>query len=223
MTDFSEDEQLKSLMKTQADYHVAPENLRAQIARMAKTKETTTDSSWFNWLQPQFRQMLSGMVFGVVVATLVTSLWMTNQQAKQSTFLALAADHAHAIVTENTIEVRSTDMHTVKPWLSSKLGYSPQIADLAEQGFPLMGGRRGFIGATPVAVAVYAYKKHEIDVYAMPVATFQHFSANSESINGFNTSAWSAGDIHYLAISDMNNKQLVAFSKLLEKKQSELE
>ncbi len=82
MTDFSEDEQLKSLLKTHADYHIAPEDLHVKISRMAETKETTTDSSWFNWLQPQFRQMLSGMAFGVVAATLVTSLWMTNQQAK---------------------------------------------------------------------------------------------------------------------------------------------
>ena len=219
MTDLSDDEQVKTLLNTHADYYSAPENLRAQITQLAKVKQAKASSFWFDWLRPQFGQTLASTAFGAAIATLLTSLWMANQQNKNSLFLALAADHARAIVTENTIEVRSADMHTVKPWLSSKLGYSPQIANLAEQGFPLVGGRRGFMGATPVAVAVYSYKQHEIDVYALP-NKFQYHSAAQQSTNGFNAVSWNLKDFHYLAISDMNAKQLKVFSETLAQKQA---
>jgi anti-sigma factor RsiW len=150
---------------------------------------------------------------------LVAGQWVVEQQ-KQAVFLALASDHARAVVTQSTMEVRSTSMHTVKPWLSSQLGYSPQVLDLAEQGFPLLGGRRGFIGGTPVAVAVYAYRQHEIDVYAVTAAVYQQFPSKLENVNGFNTISWRFGDLHYIAISDVNAKQLQILSSLLEKGQA---
>jgi anti-sigma factor RsiW len=95
------------------------------------------------------------------------------------------------------------------------LGYSPLVVDLADQGFPLVGGRRGFIGGTPVAVAVYAYKQHEIDVYTLRPAMYQQFPARLANVDGFNTATWKVGDLHYIAISDMNAGQLKNFCGLL--------
>ena len=224
MRNLSDDEQVKQLLKTHAERYPAPEELRAHIAQLAKPiSQKKSENIWLNWLIPQFPQALSGIAIGAIVASLLTNLWMANLQDKKVMLMAIAADHARAIVTENTIEVKSSSMHTVKPWLSSKLGYSPQVVDLAEQGYPLTGGRRGFIGATPVAVAVYAYKLHEIDVYALSSATQNHLTANATSMDGFNTATWKSGDMVYVAISDMNVKQFAAFSKLLEEKQAELQ
>ena len=222
MRNLSDDEQVEQLLKTQAERYPAPAELRAQISQLAKINlPNKTSHSWLSWLIPQLPQALPGVAMGAIVASLLTNLWMANLQDKKVMLMAIAADHARAVVTENTIEVKSSSMHTVKPWLSSKLGYSPQIVDLAEQGYPLIGGRRGFVGATPVAVAVYAYKLHEIDVYALSSTMQHHMLASATSMDGFNTSSWQSGDITYVAISDMNVKQFAVFSKLLELKQNE--
>ena len=224
MRNLSDDKQVKSLLNTYAERYTAPAELRTQITQQAKANSPKKlGYIWLDWLTPQFSHAFTGMAIGAVVASLLTSLWMANLQDKKVLLMAIAADHARAIVTGNTTEVKSSDMHTVKPWLSSKLGYSSQIVDLADQSFPLTGGRRGFIGSTPVAVAVYAYKFHEIDVYALSSTMQHHFSTSATSIDGFNTSTWKSGDIVYIAISDMNAKQFAVFSKLLEQKQAELQ
>jgi anti-sigma factor RsiW len=222
MNDLPDDMQIKSLLKQHADYFDTPQGLRSSILRQIQPPPSEKGSSMFSWLSlswlanplPRFAASF-GM--GIIAATLVTGQWVAEQQ-KQAVFLALASDHARAVVTQSTMEVRSTSMHTVKPWLSSQLGYSPQVMDLADQGFPLLGGRRGFIGGTPVAVAVYAYRQHEIDVYALTAAVYQQFPAKLESVNGFNTVSWKSGDLHYIAISDVNAQQLQNLCNLLEKR-----
>ena len=222
MRNLSDEDQVKQFLKTQAERYPAPAELREQISQLAIINlPNKTSHSWLSWLMSQFPQALPSMAMGAIVASLITTLWMSNLQDEKIMLMAIAADHARAVVTENTIEVKSSSMHTVKPWLSSKLGYSPKIVDLAEQGYPLIGGRRGFVGATPVAVTVYAYKLHEIDVYALS-STMQHHILESASLmDGYNTSSWQSGGITYIAISDMNVKQFASFSKLLEVKQNE--
>ncbi|HEY8084050.1 MAG TPA: hypothetical protein VIE69_00430, partial [Methylophilaceae bacterium] len=162
----------------------------------------------------------SSFGMGAIVATLVVGQMTAGMQDKQAMLLAMASDHARAVVTQDTIEIKSSSMHTVKPWLSSQLGYSPLIVDLADKGFPLIGGRRGFIGSTPVAVAVYGYKQHEIDVYIVTNAVYQQFPSHLGDINGFHTTTWNAADLHYIAMSDMNAQQLVNFGKVLAENQA---
>lgn len=224
MIDLPDDMQIKSLLKRHADYYDAPQGLRSSILHQIQPPPSKKRGHMFPWVPLQWLsnplpRFATSFGMGVIAATLVAGQWVAEQQ-KQAVFLALASDHARAVVTQSTMEVRSTSMHTVKPWLSSQLGYSPQVLDLAEQGFPLLGGRRGFIGGTPVAVAVYGYRQHEIDVYAVTSAVYQQFPARLKSVNGFNTVSWKLGDLHYIAISDVNAKQLQSLCTLLEKGQA---
>lgn len=214
MTNLLGDAQIKALLKEHADYFDAPVDLRDNIMRQAMARQPRNNNTFFSWFSAPIPRFAVSFAMGVVVATLITGQWMSGQQGKQAMYLALASDHARAVVTQNTIEVRSSNMHTVKPWLSSQLGYSPQVIDLADHGFPLLGGRRGFIGGTPVAVAVYGFRQHEIDVYVLRPAMYQQFPENLDKVDGFNTVTWKADDLHYIAISDMNADQLETFRNL---------
>jgi anti-sigma factor RsiW len=221
--ELEQDTQIKSMLKTQADYHVAPADLRMQIAALAvPTSQATFLSTLSTWFSAQIKPIATGFAMGAIVTAIFTAQLMSGQAEKQAVFLSLLADHEHAIVAENTLEVQSSNMHTVKPWLSSKLGYSPEIMDLADQGFSLDGGRRGFIGNSPVAVAVYRYKQHVIDVYILTTTAYQSLPSTLASKNGFNVEAWRNNDLHYIAVSDMNDKLLLSFTQRLAKQQAEL-
>jgi anti-sigma factor RsiW len=226
MSTLPEDAQVKALLKQHAERFDAPAGLRNSIMLQTQppqamnkvASKTTSSGNMWSWLAiPRFA---SSFGMGALAATLVVGQYTAGVQDKQAMLLALASDHARAVVTQNTIEVKSSSMHTVKPWLSSQLGYSPLIVDLADHGFPLIGGRRGFIGGTPVAVAVYGYKQHEIDVYVLTSALYQQFPSRLGDTNGFHTTTWKADDLHYIAISDMNAKQLVDFGDLLAQNQA---
>jgi anti-sigma factor RsiW len=84
----------------------------------------------------------------------------------------LVESHVRAQVSGRDIDVISTDKHTVKPWFNGRLDYSPPVEDLAASGFALEGGRLDYLAHQRVAVLVYRYRKHVIDVYVFPGAGF---------------------------------------------------
>ena len=129
-------------------------------------------------------------------------------------------DHARSVVTGQTIEIASANTHTVKPWLSGKLGYSPAVIDLAELGYPLVGGRRGFIGRTAVGVLVYQYDRHEIDVYTLPSGEFRELPRKPSGEAGYNMMAWLIGDIQYVVVSDVGGERISDFSERLRQRQA---
>jgi anti-sigma factor RsiW len=216
------DEQVKLMLNMHADYHRAPEDLLNQVSQLAKNapKNHTGIQYQFwpslsSWVNSKLLPLSAGVAMGAIVATISTSAILSGQAEKETMLLSLVADHSRAIVADNTVEVQSSNMHTVKPWLSAKLGYSPQVVDMSANGFPLLGGRRGYLGATPIAVAVYGFQQHEIDLYVLTPTTYQNFPNKLGAVNGFNMIHWESAGLHYLAMSDANAKLLSQFSKQL--------
>ncbi|MES2130064.1 MAG: anti-sigma factor, partial [Pseudomonadota bacterium] len=100
------------------------------------------------------------------------------------------------------------------PWFSGKLDFAPPVTDLAAQGYALVGGRLDYINERPVAALAYRHRKHEIDLYLWPDAGGASL-ARSATRRGFHMRHWSAGGMHYAAISDMNAQELEEFAHLL--------
>ena len=111
-------------------------------------------------------------------------------------------------------DVASSDQHTLKPWLSSRLDYSPPVRDLANEGFALTGGRVDTLERRPVATLVYRYRQHTIDVFVRPESTHAAPPALS-TVRGVNVAHASASGMDWLAVSDVNADVLTRFVQRL--------
>jgi anti-sigma factor RsiW len=126
----------------------------------------------------------------------------------------VVASHVRATLGERLIDVASSDQHTVKPWLSARLDFSPPVADYSAQGFVLVGGRVDYIGGKPVAVLVYQRRKHNIDVYVAPSDAGERGPVSSAE-RGFNIEHFARGGMAYWLVSDLNANELGDLAKLL--------
>ncbi|OAJ56359.1 transcriptional regulator [Paraburkholderia ginsengiterrae] len=117
----------------------------------------------------------------------------------------LVESHVRAQVSGRDIDVISTDRHTVKPWFNGRLDYAPPVEALAASGFALEGGRLDYLAHQRVAVLVYRYQKHVIDVYVFPqTASVGADGALPAALgrDGYSIAHWDAEGMTWWAISD---------------------
>ncbi|TDV36312.1 anti-sigma factor RsiW [Paraburkholderia caballeronis] len=151
-----------------------------------------------------------------LVATAVTSGLRSSGGA--GAFVdELVASHVRAQLSGRDLDVPSSDRHTVKPWFNGRIDYAPPVEDLAAAGFPLAGGRLDYVGRERVAVLVYRYRKHVIDVYVFPPGARTAALAAPPSANdGFALARWQDGGMTWWAVTDAGPDVLAAFRPALD-------
>jgi anti-sigma factor RsiW len=182
--------ELSAAVRTHAEYHRAPRRFRKIPAERRQ---------WLT-LAPAFAFMvLVGAGIGVYLA----------QPGDDAEFVA---SHVRATLGNRLIDVASSDQHTVKPWLSARLPYSPPVAELSSEGYPLQGARLDYVGGKRVAVLVYQRRQHTIDVYVWPG---EETTGRAFARDGFNVEHFARGGMRYALVSDINRNELRDFAKLL--------
>jgi anti-sigma factor RsiW len=101
----------------------------------------------------------------------------------------------------------------VKPWLSSKLDFSPPVPDLASAGFPLAGGRLDYLENRPVAALVYRDRQHVINLFVWPDAKSGRVPPAALSKHGYNVLRWTDAGMTFWAVSDVNAAELKTFAE----------
>jgi len=114
-------------------------------------------------------------------------------------------------VSGQPFDVASSDRHTVKPWLASRVTLGAAVVDLAQAGYPLAGGRIDIVGAKPIPTLVYRRREHFISVSELPIG---HGAANgAASVEGFHVERWIDAERAYVAISDLDAGDLADFAR----------
>jgi anti-sigma factor RsiW len=111
---------------------------------------------------------------------------------------------------DHLTDIRSSDQHAVKPWFNGKLDFAPSVADLADNGYPLEGGRLDYLGGRTVAALIFARREHKINLFVLPMKTDEAMRDLRRA--GFNLISWTSASLRYVAISDLNEPELRAFS-----------
>jgi anti-sigma factor RsiW len=112
----------------------------------------------------------------------------------------VVAAHVRSLMPEHLTDVASSEHHTVKPWFAGHADVSPVVADFAEQGYRLVGGRADYVEHQRAAVVVYQHGPHIINVFSW-LAGRRHYPATS-SVGGWHVACWRSADLESCAVSD---------------------
>jgi mycothiol system anti-sigma-R factor len=160
--------------------------------------------------------LAAAIIAAAIVAVNVVPRW---QGSRGDQFLAteLIASHVRSLMANHLTDVASSDQHTVKPWLDTKLDFAPPVFDLTNDGFPLVGGRLDYIENRPVAALVYQRRKHFINLFIWPAESVMTVANKTISHQGYQLVQWIDGEFNYWAVSDVSDGDLQAFKQAFEK------
>ncbi len=204
---------LRSAMRTSLPYHRASPALAARIGAVLPGEvppavRPAIPAFWPRRL-PAMGMGISGALAGVALTLFVQS-GLSEQRAETIGRAAIAA-HSAAMTSGHAIDIPTSDRHVVKPWLSARVDVSPPAADLAAEGFPLIGGRLDRIDGHKAAVVVYQHRQHVIDLYVWNAGNASDTAPRSETRQGFNTISWRQSGMDMVAVSDVAAGDLADF------------
>lgn len=228
------DEELSNLIKRNAERHLASARLRAsvqtQIALSAachmphvadhfrllthiKTALGLTPTSMPARVRFSTVTQLSLSFVTGVLLTLAMVWMMPRMLPSGATSEAVVADllnlHVRSMGAGPLFQVASSDRHTVKPWFQGKLDYAPEVPDLHDAGFDLLGGRIDKLQGHDTAALAYQLRKHIISAYVSPIG--RAVPAERLQQRGFNIIHWSDGVMQIWAITDADPSELERF------------
>jgi anti-sigma factor RsiW len=203
-------EALRRAIRERLPHEGVPPQLARRIAATVGLSGASAQPASRMPARPSWRALAASVVLAAAIASGTT--WFVNESSTlDGTADMVVASHMRALMAPTSIDVASSDRHTVKPWFNGRIPEAPRVVDLAGQGFPLVGGRVDVIGRAPVATLVYRHRQHLISLSA--VAGGRPLPAERAQIAGYNVVSWSENGVAYWAVSDLALPDLETFAK----------
>ena len=188
----------------------APPQLKATI-RAALRKESGSRLGWVS----RFWLPLAGTAGILVLGLSLAWPWIADAHHKDRELIAEAiSDHSRSLLANHLLDLTSSDQHTVKPWLTGNLDFTPPVADLADLGYKLLGGRIDLLESRPVAAIVYQCQSRFINVFVWPMARHA-IDFDVQSQQRYSLCGWNKGGLNYLIISELNQADMEKFEDQL--------
>jgi anti-sigma factor RsiW len=197
-------EALRGVIRERLPREPAPPGLARRIEAAIGLRPAAARAS----SHPSWRALAASVAVAAFLGSGATWLVLSPRPADAD---MVVASHVRALMAAQPVDVVSSDRHTVKPWFNSRIPESPRVVDLANEGFPLVGGRIDVIGRTPVPTLVYRRRQHLISLSEVPAG--RTLATSQGQIAGYNVVSWTDNGIAYWAVSDVAAADLDAFAK----------
>ncbi|MFO1518420.1 MAG: anti-sigma factor [bacterium] len=205
---------LKDLVQTNAEKlrYASPSRLEKNLRR--SLRETFAEKPPSFWGRRKLFPVFAASAFALLFALTLGFLYLRSAADFQRE--EILSSHIRSLMPGHLTDVASSDQHTVKPWFSGKLDYSPTVKDFASEGFPLVGGRLDYVAQRPVAVLVYQRRQHVINLFLRPASEAGAPRAGMETLRGYHVLSWNKSGFSYSAVSDLDPVELKAFAALVQ-------
>lgn len=203
---------VRTMLRTKLPFHRAPPGLAARIgAALPREAPQRLSRPWF---RTPALGVVGGGLAGALMGVALTLAVLHGPANRASEIQGVIDSHVRSLMADHLMDVATSDQHTVKPWLSARLDVSPPVRDMADLGFPLLGGRLDYVDGHKGAAVVYRHAKHIINLFTW--ATPGRDAGFVETAHqGFNVVSWQRDGIAYYAVSDLNADELAAFARLV--------
>jgi anti-sigma factor RsiW len=204
--------ELPAELKQNMTRYKAPPGLKRRIRYMLAQPPRTgwfgaARASWNRWV-PVGASFACGALLAVSVMTYRAGMTADEGPIESQ----VVASHVRSLMDKHLMDVASTDQHTVKPWFSGKLDYAPPVIDLAEDGFPLVGGRLDYVDDRPVAALVYRRRGHIINVFVLPEHDARGPDSGLTADHGYQVARWNQAGMRFWAVSDVSRDEMQKFA-----------
>jgi anti-sigma factor RsiW len=184
----------------------APQRLKTNVQAALREANPAPTRSIFNW-------RWGSAVAAAVLIVVVSMQWLKPSQ--ETLVNEIVSSHVRSMMANHITDVASSDRHTVKPWFSGKLDYSPPVKDLTDQGFRLLGGRLDYVDSRPVAALVYQRSQHLINLFVWPSNNTVTKQEDQLTRQGYNLIHWTQSGMSYWLVSELNLAELGECARLL--------
>lgn len=204
---------LRSAIKAHGMRYAAPAHLRQRIrAALPRPSPLRRKFATLPWAWLNFAVATAFAVAFALTMVLHLSVPSDTERLEQE----IVAGHYRSLLADHLADVASSDQHTVKPWFSGKLDFSPPVVDLAAQGFPLIGGRLDYLDGRRVAALAYRHRLHVLNLFVWPEKIENAGWRTVASKQGYHLASWNDAGLRYWVISDMNPQDLAEFKRVLQ-------
>jgi len=208
-------EALRARLRSEVEYHRAPEVLRARVLRQTRAAAERAGRAH---PRPAVRWW-RGLAAAAVLVAVAGGAWLSGSAARGGPADALVREgvsaHVRSLMAAHLTDVASSDQHTVKPWFNGRLDFSPPVADLASAGFPLVGGRLDYLAGRAVAALVYRRRQHVINVFVWPVDDPRTAVAPAATRHGYHVIRATHAGMALWLVSDLDPRELATLARLL--------
>jgi anti-sigma factor RsiW len=122
--------------------------------------------------------------------------------------------HVRSLMVEHLLDFKADDQHQVKPWFHGRVDVVPEVKDLKEEHFPLVGCRLDYIDGRPTSAVVYRRRAHDINVFIWRGAGRDRPPVFLER-QGYHLAHWDDNERAFWVVSDLNEEELRQFVGLM--------
>ena len=181
----------------------APESLARRIASLPEVAPNAANANRVpSWLAPGAIGALAASLAMISFVTPATTAAVDQD---------LVSSHVRSLQPGHLTDVQTTNQHIVKPWFNGRIDFAPPVPELADKGFPLVGGRLDSIGGKTVPAIVYKRRLHTVNLYVWPTKESGDRAFVKE---GFAVREWTRNGLRFAAVSDIPAAELEQFERL---------
>jgi anti-sigma factor RsiW len=215
--EYERQKQMRAAIWTSGVAHKAPDSLRLRIEAAIGPVGTGAPSMPANANRMRQRSLRTSWWISGVSLALAASLALFIALPHPRTGALeeeLVDSHVRSLLASHLTDVQSSDRHTVRPWFNGKVDVAPPAVDLADKGFPLIGGRLDYIDDRVVAALVYRRNGHVINVFVRSAPEAKNSEPREISYRGYNLCRWREKGTEFWAVTDASQSELKEFEQL---------